>query len=1778
MRTGGAPGSRERQMSRSGRSAGSRWRRAWRWYGDRLWPTVVLFSVLAVTATLTNSPGRYIGDNRFEQYFNPARRAAKTLSIWDASRGLGRVREDFWPGTTIPMAAFRALGASPILTEHLWHALVLVIAGIGMVQVLRIFRPRIGAEHLLAGVVMSFGAFSASFLTPFSNLYFQYALAPWFVWVFYKGLHSEHSWRWAAGLALLVLAPGNVDTPGLIYNLMPLIAVSIYAVLVERSIRFRHLVGFVARAAPLALMANAAVLVKVYQGAATYGQRLNDTEAADISFRASSWTESIRGLGNWLSYYRDSGRLLKPQGELYFSNWFVILCTFVAPVIALAVIWLSRWRPRIMFGMMALTSLVVLVGAYPLNEPSPLGGQVYKAFNNVTAFFVFRNTYKAGAGLVMGVAALFGCGAVAIVRRLWNRRPTRSLALVPAGLVVVAIVVTAFPFWTNNLYNPSQQSGDLPAYWTSAFEYLDEQPDGARVLIVPETSRSRYRWGWVGDDIFDALLARPHAVATGVMLSTPLAANLLEAASNEAANPAYKAGTLAPILRRLGISRVILRNDLDWKSLNRPRPASYQGFRDDPDFRRASAFGAAGENTVAPDDTSTEADIEKKLPPVEIWELKSRVSDVVRVEAPQPSLLVSGDGAAWGPLATAGVLSGAGPVEYSGNVGEDRLRELIDGGSSIAVTDTNRRRLRVLLSYEPDYSHTLAEGQDLDRTTQTLFTGPGTQSVAWLPDAKTVEASGAIRPVGGSQPWYRATNAVDGDKGTLWLMRRPEARDRSLMISLREPKEVSRAVFVVANTDKNEDGITRAILRFSDGSEEPVNLGFGALNRALDIRTVTVSFPPRTTSSVELVITESQGERPLVGLADVEFEGLDLREHIQVPDDIFSAAAADPDLRARVERAPLRYTFTRSVGEGPVSEEMAIRRRFRSVGNRSFKLQGTARITTTVSDEAIDRLAGAPVGAYGTSRADGAPENWAGAAVDGDVRTGWEPPARAGETIVMRFPKQQVTSVSLSSVVETGVGGVKRVLVVVGDHVEPVDLVVQQPCPVAPSKACRVASLTIPPTEVDHVEIRLTELEPGGAGKVRIDEVVVNGKRNSPLPAGVLDDCHDVGVRIADDRGDVQPVPVKITGTLGDLLAGRTVTFESCGDVRIGEGWHLLDSGGGSAIDSIGLIATDGRAEVRPIGQRPTVEIDPRSPTRVHVSAESQSGAVVILQQSYARAWQAKLNGEALGSGMPLDTLNGWTTDETGHLDIEIVYGGQLIYGVGLMLTGLGVGLCLFLVLHRPRAALTSGNNSGGEPGHGGDAHRIPAMGPAPPDRRVSVPALVGTSAFAAVVAYLLAGAGFAVVLGAIAIAVFVYRSDPGRPVAMGAFVLLVMAAVATVIEVTPSSSDPNLNFALLRHVTTWLGTLVGALTAAAVALFAVTERSIEPASAWFTGRYRSAVWRERWRSVSRLADRWAPIGLAMVLAGALAYLLGPPLSPAYDGLIRSLRVGSHYSLTGLSAEPTGVVPPIAPGLTAFAPFSGPVLVSLLAMAGVVLVARVTHRMFGYRAAAAAAYCAALLPAVWAVQLSVAIAGVAIIGATMLAEPSRLTARRAVAAGLWCAIAGLSRPDALLIGLPVLVVWNLSARRDRRAWQSVAYLFVTASLAMAPWLTFLRANFDTLLPADSLANSLHDPNGADRYGGVAGLVLGVAVVAGSGVLLVMRRVEWPRFVRTHLPFIVLPAACLVLAVVYPVGRDALGWSGPLVAVLLGYGLEPMLVDLRRRQALGHGQPQRTAGA
>ncbi|MFO7591223.1 MAG: hypothetical protein R6X23_10045 [Acidimicrobiia bacterium] len=110
-------------------------------------PVVLLGAAIALVAfisVLLSAPGRYIGDNRFELYWSPLDLLQRHLAVWDATRGLGRPRWDFWPVPASAMALLRGLGLGPALSERVWHATLLTTAGTGMVAALRLFRPRIG--------------------------------------------------------------------------------------------------------------------------------------------------------------------------------------------------------------------------------------------------------------------------------------------------------------------------------------------------------------------------------------------------------------------------------------------------------------------------------------------------------------------------------------------------------------------------------------------------------------------------------------------------------------------------------------------------------------------------------------------------------------------------------------------------------------------------------------------------------------------------------------------------------------------------------------------------------------------------------------------------------------------------------------------------------------------------------------------------------------------------------------------------------------------------------------------------------------------------------------------------------------------------------------------------------------------------------------------------------------------------------------------------------------------------------------------------------------------------------------------------------------------------------------------------------------------------------------------------------------------------------------------------------------------------------------------------
>lgn len=1297
-------------------------------FAERLWPSGVLLCTLATLATATSSGGAYIGDNRFEQYWNPARRLARTLTVWDGSRGLGRVREDFWPATTAPLAILRGLGFSAPVAQALFHALLIGLAGLGTVALVRLFRRPIGLEHLLAGLFVSFGAYSATFLVP-SNLYYTLTLTPWLLVVVFEGVHSGRPWRWAAVFAMLVFTAGNVDTPGLVYGFVPVIPLMIHAVLIERSARVRDVIGWFARAGVLTLLTSAAMVVKTLLGAQALAGRLNDTEAADVSAFTSSWSESVRGLGNWLSYFQEGGELLKPQGVPYFSNWLVVAATFVPPGVALYVLWQSRWRARLAFALMAVVSLVILVGAFPHADPSPFGEELLQAYTEVNALAAFRNTYKIGGGLAIGVAVLFAYGVMLAHRSLTRSNPGwRALPIIAAFATLAGV---SFPFWTGQLYHPDQRMEDVPAYWLEAFDYLADLPDDGRSLVLPQTSRARYRWGWVGDDIFDALDSRDHAIATGVPLSTPVPANVLEAITVVASDPHYVPGTIKPLMQRLGLTEIVLRNDLDWQDLSRPRPSSFDNLRRDPDLRLAATFGRPGEHTARREDRSPDAERDRTYPPVEVWALHDPAGSVT-MSSPGPPLVVSGDGHGWAALAQAGVLGPDVPIAFSAAQDAQALTGDLQAGAPLLVTDSNRRRLKVLVAHEADYSHTLSEGQDLDRPTQELWPTDGSQSVTWFPAGSSVHATGPARSVGGSQVWTRPANALDGDDTTAWTLRTlEEAVGRALVYELREPTEIGQAA--VTQVDTNTPvGITRARLRFSDGSEVPI---------APTARRTDVLFPPRVTDRVELIIDEVAPGVATIGVAELWVPGIDLTEYIQAPDDVFRRAESDPALAGALHEAPAGYAFSRSarattqtnplpvlVGAATTDEETSLRRRFRVAGGggtgrapgsggtgaREFDVGGRLRLRPDVPDAVIDRFIGGDHGAIASHRHNGDLAAIGGMAVDGNPATAWLAPAQSGVTLTLRFPRQEVRHVDLSSRYDGVSSQLDRFQVETSDPASgrPVVHAREAEGPngeLRPSDpACDTAASPAPgcvrngrvtldqPVVTDHLTVRLTGVSGRAAaagGRIRVDEAQVNGQVNGPLhqPDARPAPCLAAGLRI-DGPGGLLAGPdalaLTVDGTIGDLLSGRSVTFTACGRVRLGDGWHTLDSGPHAPFEQVHLLEPGLRE--RSAGRAPptgSVRVEDRAPTEQTLRVTgNQPGSFLLFNQSYDGGWRATVNGVPLGRPRNLNGVNAWVLDQPGDLHVELRYNPRSLFGYAVPVTTGGLALCAYLALRRPRS------------------------------------------------------------------------------------------------------------------------------------------------------------------------------------------------------------------------------------------------------------------------------------------------------------------------------------------------------------------------------------------------------------------------------------------------------------------------------------------------------------
>ena len=1286
------------------------------------------FFAAALAASFASTTAM-VADNRVEQFVNPARRLVRMLYMWDPTRGLGRVREDFWPGETIPLAVLRGVGLSPAASQHVWHAALIAAGATGLVALLRVWWPRVGWLHAVAAIVWAFGPYSATFLLP-SNLYYHYALAPWAALCLVRG--TEHSpsadpqfarrpWRYEAAFALLIASAGNADMPGLLFLGAALVPLTLFVVLIERRATWGSFFVWVGRAGVLTLACSVVWLYKSLASAGTYANRLNSTELArNVSF-ASSFAESWRGLGSWLSYFQDRHGFTRPQGAMLFENVAIVAATVSIPILsvigarpaltrgarhrsapdaqaAAPARGVSR-RVELWFAASMLMALVVLVAAFPRSQPSPYGQTLLAAFRVVPGLSAMRNSYKFGSALMLGMAPLVGLAVVRLVRsarrsRSWWRR-------FAAGWAVLAVIGAAAPFWTGSLYDESRTTRSTPDYWNEALAWLDEQPAPGRVFVAPGTTRADYRWGHFGDDLLDARLRRPHVVDLSVPLSTPIGASIVRATDVAAAdrNGEVNPGFVAT-LRRMGVRYVLVRNDLRWERIGIARPAFYKGLRDDPGLRLVRSFGEPGTNTVAASSAATstatrpgDAAYERTLAPIEIYEVSNPRADIAWGWDTSRSTLVAGDGYALPALAEAGVISSDEPVEFTASLTDTQLLERLRAEPEVVITDSNRRRVVVNDGWRADVGETLSLGTSAGRVVSDAFLvdHPGAETTATFGEAQSVLSTGPARPASGFQNWNRPSQAFDGDPLTQWLTAGfDNPIGRALRVDFDEPKVVGFAAVSVANRGLGGRVVSGASLVLSDGSTFPLDLSAGYAE---------VGFPSRAIRWAEVRIDAVSGDgNSSVGFNEVRVGALDMRERIALPTDLFAAASRRAGIGQALDRSVITYAMSSLDGVGLDREERALRRTFVSRGERLASLQGEFRLDATTGEQVLDSLLELPVFAGGTARDRGDLRGLGVFAVDGDLETAWAAPAVAGHVLSVRVPSTALSSVVVHLDGREGMSRATNVFVDVAG--QRVSAEVEYPDSCVDAQTCSgTARVTFPAPlpNVTALSVTLGSVQravaagaaaDSAAGPVRVLEVDVNEQPNAALDlaAPVSPGCRGLVVALDDEW-----VPVSIDASIGDVVRGKRISFSSCDDIELDAGEHAIDTGVGPTLESVVVrtvpvsraadLNVDG-AQDDPPGVSGVV-VTASGPSALRVTVTGQGG-LVTNGQSWDPRWTATSDGRPLGAPRMVDGLSAWVVGPGTH-ELVMRMAGETPFRGALIVSVLAVTCCVWLVFGRRR-------------------------------------------------------------------------------------------------------------------------------------------------------------------------------------------------------------------------------------------------------------------------------------------------------------------------------------------------------------------------------------------------------------------------------------------------------------------------------------------------------------
>jgi arabinofuranan 3-O-arabinosyltransferase len=1273
---------------------------------------LAILAAVAYVPLFLSHHGRLNADTKLYLYLDPARLLRSAPNLWNPRWSGGTVTHQnigyLWPMGPYYRVA-DALGVPDWAAQRCWLASILFAAAAGAYWCFRsLWRDRWAA--VAGGLVYGLSPFVLGHITGQSALLLPFAALPWLVWAVRNALRAD-SWRWAAVFALVTTTAGSLNGSSIFFVLTGAMLWIPYAVWWERSASLRRGLVVTAQLAGLTL-ATQLWWLAAYRVGGQYGLPiLSVTETVRETSVSTSAIEVFRGLGYWFFYGRDHrGPWLAGFAPPFTQSLVLIAASFATPLLCLALGWGARVRERAYFATLVVVGLLMSTVAFGGTDRSLVGRAFESASRHSDLVLSLRNTQRAAALVAFGLAGLGAVGVAAL------RSRTGALGrAVAIGLIAVAIAAFVVPWRSALVPERYERPEDVPRAWIDTAAYLDDV--GGRALVLPGIDFGAYRWGHTLDPVLAGLTGTELVWREQLPMGSRAGADLVGAFDGALQDGRLDPEAIVPVARALGITHIVVANDLEVERYRIARPESVMAAFLDPasGVTLERAFGPGYVNR-APGPPIVDDRIQREggaapLPQVAVFSVPGVTADPVTAYSAGAETVVHGDGAGVVAAAASGLLDDEHlPLLSGADLRTWRAaRAAARGpGARHIVTDTSRREVRRYYTLRANSGATLAtddtphSGLETDVPSQD-FTGADrrAQSVAVLDGARSIDATGygdLVRLL----PEDRPANAFDGDARTAWRIDVPAFRTlrgdapSELTIDLGRTVRADH-VDVVQPTDRPG---TQPIVRFEvvlDGERTfPAEVDPAT---ALDPAGTRVELDGRPFSTLTVRIPDDPVYGGPIGIAEVAIPGVDVEEVVRLPRTLDRYGSTTGPLRVAYVLSRLRVDPGDRARTDP---EIAMHRSFTVPRATELALTGTARTSGRAPDAVLDAAAGwsGPVRAASGGRLLGDAASRASAAVDGDLATAW------------RTPLDGAVGGSWTATVDGGFDLPRLTLDLVADshHSVPTELaltvdgvtqtvtvpaVTRSSTPGATQRVVLTPDRPLVGTQLG-IQVRAVDspaaVDDGGTPvtlPVGIAEVDL-GTTTPSGPAPVAPVCRDDLVTI-----DGAPVPLRLgVPSATDPRGTRAVTTCDGAPLVLDAGRHVLRTTPGLStgvdLDRLALVSPGYTAA--PTGHEAAAPRVVRADRNAAVVQGRGAPYWVRLDQSQNPGWEAtaRVSGRFIDLG-PAHTLDafasGWamTGGTSDRAAFAFTWTPQRTVDRALALSGLAVLVCLALCVVRPR-------------------------------------------------------------------------------------------------------------------------------------------------------------------------------------------------------------------------------------------------------------------------------------------------------------------------------------------------------------------------------------------------------------------------------------------------------------------------------------------------------------